>query len=472
MHAWGSSPAKSATGRPVENKEAKEARWLSAYRNALRLHAAVPKEGLTADNSDFKRAWDAYAALLDDNELPSDAKIRFFCYKNQAVLEEAFETVDLDRVVQLQLQATEVDGTDRSLWLQIARNATRLNRPKLTRAALEQVLQLVPDHVAGLSMLRDALANLGDRESADLFTRRLRELGAVSLPQSKKPAAAQQSADEDMFFDTADTSHELVGELVGPSWHLLGQLLLRLHSDILDDSSTHTFSSPVVLKLRSAHAEQGMSPPLIRRPDVQAAFTRNERAPHQTHSNASTSEGSGKRDKGKGKAKAKGNKSAPAQIPAARASKRIQERSYEEDQNAAESELVSRLAKQLTEGLVDKAGDTASRHDVANGATRDADATTGDIAQVTQSQERTQEALSSTQTGTSQLSPKSQSQSRTPSQSHLQQEKQQHTQKQSPQHKQGESKAHQLIKDVVRVIFCPVMHTLSYVCLRIHTELR
>ena len=413
MQAWGaaSSPARTASGRLVENKEAKEARWLSAYRNALRLHAAVPKESLTADSAEYQAAWGAYAALLDDDELPSDARIRFFCLKNQATLEESLEAVDIDRVVQLQLQAAQVDETDRSLWLQIARNAFRLSRPKLARAALEQVVQLVPDHIAGLTMLRDTLESLGDYDTAALLSRRLRQLGATSLPQLRKPPMKQQSTE--IWFDSADTDYELHGKLVGPSWHLLGQLLLKLHSEIVS-ADTHTFSSPVLLTLQENSTEQGviMAPPLVRRPYVQAAIAASsrDRTQHSSNSNSNSSTGTstsdapsagGRKDKGKGKAKAKARAAtAPAApVVAARASRRIQERSYEEDQNAAENELVARLAKQLTEGLVDRADSTAIACVNTGGSddatpNDDSSAANDANASVTQSQEHTQEANS------------------------------------------------------------------------------
>jgi hypothetical protein len=347
MLSWGKNPEEEPAR---ETRELQESRWNDAFQRALRLHAAVPAGCCTADSAPWKAAQQAYAALLQD-DLPATSRVRFLCLKNAAALHEALPGgAGIQDAVTLCLEAADIDGSDIALWLQLARLATRCSRRRLARAALEQVLQLRPDHAVSLRLLRDAVTHLGDAAAAAALTRRILCLnpwdsGAVT--SASKQAAAQQSTGLKQHVLTVQRSAPAVCTVDVPSWTRVGQLLLELHADMLQGcrrgtSEPVSFYSKVNFQLVVAPGSES-DVPLVRRPEVQAAAAEMPEFPDASDdekggSSSTISKGASKRGKGK----------APAR---SRASARIQQREDEVEAAAAaarDAQLHLRLANALT----------------------------------------------------------------------------------------------------------------------------
>jgi hypothetical protein len=353
MLSWGKNPEEPAR----ETRELQESRWNDAFQRALRLHAAVPAGSCTAESAPWKAAQQAYAALLQD-DLPATSRVRFLCLKNAAALHEALASgAGIQDAVTLCLEAADIDGSDIALWLQLARLATRCSRRRLARAALEQVLQLRPDHAVSLRLLRDAVTHLGDAAAAAALTRRIQCLnpwGSGAITSASKHAAAQQPAGLKQHLLTVQRSAPAVCAVDVPSWTRVGQLLLELHADMLQGfrrgtNESVSFYSKVTLQLALAPGNDSDAP-LVRRPDVQAAalempeFAENSDDERGGGGSSSTTTnkgaGSGTGKKGKGKAPAR-----------SRASARIQQREDEVEAAAAaarDAQLHLRLANALT----------------------------------------------------------------------------------------------------------------------------
>jgi hypothetical protein len=350
MLSWGKNPEPEPAR---ETRELQESRWNDAFQRALRLHAAVPAGSCTADSAPWKTAQQAYAALLQD-DLPATSRVRFLCLKNAAALHEALPGgAGIQDAVTLCLEAADIDGSDIAFWLQLARLATRCSRRRLARAALEQVLQLRPDHAVSLRLLRDAVTHLGDAAAAAALTRRIQCLnpwdsGAVTSA-STQAAAQQQHAGLKQHLLTVQQLAPAVCTVDVPSWTRVGQLLLELHADMLQGYRKSTgepvsFYSKVTFQLAVAPGSEGDAP-LVRRPEVQAAAAEMPEFPDASDdekgsSNGTASKSAASSKRGKGKAPAR-----------SRASARIQQREDEVEAAAAaarDAQLHLRLANALT----------------------------------------------------------------------------------------------------------------------------